>query len=247
MASSGSVKGRTSSHGSAGSRGSRTPPTSAGKVPVHKSASASRPNADAARKPLKPSRPSDRLNPKTVDPFANSKKNQSAFASVYSSGGLPCRLVHGSVKHKIAWDSSPEHVQFDPVLVTLAEGLRETVHPYTFVSCAGFKELLEVQDSGDKAAPLLPKLAPSLRAALAHRDAGVFERSLDALQQLSDSVGPALNPHLKNLLMPVSKKMMDKKYKEKCTDILQQLEQNGGREVLPIIKSKVPTYSSIYG
>lgn len=31
------------------------------------------------------------------------------------------RLVHGSVKHKLAWDTPPEQVTFDPVLVTLAE------------------------------------------------------------------------------------------------------------------------------
>ena len=31
------------------------------------------------------------------------------------------RLVHGSVKHKIGWDTSPEMIHFDPVLVTLAE------------------------------------------------------------------------------------------------------------------------------
>jgi hypothetical protein len=45
----------------------------------------------------------------------------SAFAAVYRNGGVPCRLVHGSVKHKLAWDTVPEQVPFDPVLVTLAE------------------------------------------------------------------------------------------------------------------------------
>ena len=32
-----------------------------------------------------------------------------------------CRLVHGSVKHKLQWDTPPENLSFDPVLVTLAE------------------------------------------------------------------------------------------------------------------------------
>ena len=31
------------------------------------------------------------------------------------------RLVHGSVKHKLHWDTSPESLSFDPVLITLAE------------------------------------------------------------------------------------------------------------------------------
>ena len=31
------------------------------------------------------------------------------------------RLVHGSVKHKLQWSTSPDNLPFDPVLVTLAE------------------------------------------------------------------------------------------------------------------------------
>ncbi|XP_041370732.1 PACRG-like protein [Gigantopelta aegis] len=235
-----SAKSRTNSLGSAGSRGSRTPPNSAGKKPV------SGQTKTKSDRPPKSSRPSDRLNPKTVDHFSKSK-DLSAFASVYSNGGIPCRLVHGSVKHKIAWDTSPEMIHFDPVLVTLAEGLRETVHPYMFVSCTGFKELLESHGAQQKAIPLLPKLVPPVRAALTHPDAGVFERGLNALVQLSDVVGPALNPYLKTLLMSLSKRMMEKTFKEKGTDALHRLEQNGGKEVCVVIKLKVPTYSSIYG
>ena len=36
-----------------------------------------------------------------------------------------------------------------------------------------------------------------------HPNNEVFERGLDGLIHLSDAVGPALNPHLKNLLMAV--------------------------------------------
>lgn len=32
-----------------------------------------------------------------------------------------CRLQHGSVKHKLGWDTPPEQLPFDPVLVTLSE------------------------------------------------------------------------------------------------------------------------------
>ena len=31
------------------------------------------------------------------------------------------RLVHGSVKHKLQWSTSPDNLPFDPVLITLAE------------------------------------------------------------------------------------------------------------------------------
>lgn len=48
----------------------------------------------------------------------------------------------------------------------LQQGLRETKHPYTFVSIEGFKELLLVEGASEKAIPLLPRLVPVLKAAL---------------------------------------------------------------------------------
>lgn len=227
--------------GAGRSRGLKSPPNSAGK----RGEGDIKVTAGGAK--LKADRPSDRLNPKTVDHFSAASKSQSAFASLYTNGGVPCRLVHGSVKHKLAWDTPLEQLPFDPVLPTLTEGLRETVHPYTLVSAMGFKEMMQMEGAGDKAAPLLHKIVPPLRAALIHSNNEVFERSLDSLTDLSNAVGPALNPHLKNLLIALSKRMMDKKYRDKVTDTLQLLEKNGGREVLPVIKSKIPTYSSIFG
>lgn len=48
----------------------------------------------------------------------------------------------------------------------MQQGLRETKHPYTFVSKEGFKELLLVEGAAEKAIPLLPRLVPVLKAAL---------------------------------------------------------------------------------
>uniref|UniRef100_A0A4X2K5V1 Parkin coregulated like n=1 Tax=Vombatus ursinus TaxID=29139 RepID=A0A4X2K5V1_VOMUR len=171
---------------------------------------------DLVRKPHP--RPSDKLNPKTIDPFSDQPRAPSAFAAIYSKGGIPCRLVHGSVKHKLQWDCLPETLPFDPLLITLAEGLRETKHPYTFVSKEGFKELLLVEGAAEKTVPLLPRLVPVLKAALTHSDGEVFGRGLNALVQLSGVVGPSLNDHLKHLLTSGS---------------------------LMIIKAKIPTYCSI--
>ncbi|XP_053406759.1 PACRG-like protein [Mercenaria mercenaria] len=209
-------------------------------------ASGGRQSMGSTKSAGRPSKPSDKLNPKTIDPFSNSNKNQSAFAAIYSNGGIPCRLTHGSVKHTLRWDTPPEQVQYDPVLVTLAEGLKETVHPYTFVARTGFKELLEVPGCSNRVVPLLPKLAVAMRGALGHSDPSVVTGGLDAVAQLSEVVGPALNPHINKLLVPVSKHMTDKKHKEKVVDTLHILENNGGRECLPMIKSKIPTYSSIF-
>ncbi|KFO20840.1 PACRG-like protein [Fukomys damarensis] len=111
---------------------------------------------------------------------------------------------------------------------TINPGLRETKHPYTFVSKEGFRELLLVRDAPEKATPLLPRLIPVLKAALVHSDDGVFERGLSALVQLSIVVGPSLNDYLKHVLTSLSKRLMDKKFKEPITSALQKLEQHGG-------------------
>ncbi|KAJ6659416.1 hypothetical protein lerEdw1_019148 [Lerista edwardsae] len=199
-----------------------------------KTLSTSSPSPESVMKPQP--KPSDRLNPKTIDPFGVQSRSPSAFAAIYSKGGHSLqvtlggqRLVHGSVKHKLQWNCHPETLQFDPLLITLAEGLRETRHPYTFVSKEGFKELLLVENAAKKAIPLLPRLVPVLKAALAHSDGEVFERGLNALVQLSAVVGASLNDHLKHLLSSLSKRQMSKKFKEQTTDALQKLEQYGGK------------------
>ncbi|XP_023975269.1 PACRG-like protein isoform X4 [Physeter macrocephalus] len=192
--------------------------------------SSSTSSPESARK-LHP-RPSDKLNPKTINPFGEQSRAPSAFAAIYSKGGVPCRLVHGSVKHRLQWECPPEELPFDPLLITLAEGLRETKHPYTFVSKEGFRELLLVTGALEKAVPLLPRLIPVLKAALVHLDDEVFERGLNALVQLSVIVGPSLNDHLKHLLTSLSRRLRDKKFKEPITTALQKLEQHGGNKLI---------------
>eukprot|EP00072_Mus_musculus_P074798 XP_017176561.1 PREDICTED: PACRG-like protein isoform X4 [Mus musculus] len=175
---------------------------------VQRSKSSSLTSSPEAARRARP-RPSDKLNPKTINPFGEQPRAPTAFAAIYSQGGIPCRLVHGSVKHRLQWECPPEILPFDPLLITLAEGLRETKHPYTFVSKEGFRELLLVKGAPEKAIPLLPRLIPVLKAAL------------------------------------LSKRLMDKKFKEPITSALQKLEQHGGNASLIIIKSKIPTYCSI--
>lgn len=91
---------------------------------------------------------------------------KTAFGTIYSNGGIPCRLVHGSVKNRLMWNQPPDEVPFDPVLVTLAEGLRETAHPFAFVAQSGFKDLLQTDGAGEKAVQVLPKLAIPIKNAI---------------------------------------------------------------------------------
>jgi hypothetical protein len=54
-------------------------------------------------------KPSDKISKiKTSDPFAGAKKHKTNFGYVYSAGGIPCRILHGSVKLKLKWDIEPE-------------------------------------------------------------------------------------------------------------------------------------------
>ncbi|XP_032079422.1 PACRG-like protein isoform X2 [Thamnophis elegans] len=204
--------------GAAGSAGKRSSPGhgTREKIQERKTCSAPAASQTSALKPRP--RPSDRLNPKTIDPFNIQSRVPSAFAAIYSKGGIPCRLVHGSIRHTLQWDSHPATLPFDPLLINLAEGLKETRHPYTFISQEGFKEMLSVEGAAQKTLPLLPRLVPVLKGALAHSDDDVFRRGLGALVQLSAVVGFWLNGHLKHLL---------------------------SSESLTIIKAKIPTYSSI--
>lgn len=78
--------------------------------------------------------------------------------------------MHGSVKHTLAWSTPVEQVSFDPLLVTLAEGLKENMHPYAFVARQGFIELLQASEAGSKALPVLSKVIGPIRMALTHTD-----------------------------------------------------------------------------
>ena len=45
---------------------------------------------------------------KTADPFAtSSKKHKTAFGYVYTSGGVPCKINHGSISNHLDWDKPP--------------------------------------------------------------------------------------------------------------------------------------------
>ena len=59
------------------------------------------------------------------------------------------------------------------MLVTLAEGLKETMHPYAFVARQGFVELLQIPNSGAKTLPVLSKIIAPIRTALSHSDNNV--------------------------------------------------------------------------
>ena len=111
--------------------------------------------------------------PDALPPMAHARwfcctgtSSTSIFANSYHNGDMPCRLVHGSVTHKLEWTTDPPLLSYDPLLLIFAQGLVETVHPYYFVARAGFHELLCAHGAGKKALPMLKRLVSPLRAAL---------------------------------------------------------------------------------
>lgn len=74
---------------------------------------------------------SDKLNTKTIDPFAKPQRSPFASAAIYSKGGIPCRLVCCSMKHKIQWECPPETIPYDRCSSTLPrvfEGTNTLTH-----------------------------------------------------------------------------------------------------------------------
>mmetsp|Transcript_4636 Transcript_4636/g.5237 ORF Transcript_4636/g.5237 Transcript_4636/m.5237 type:complete len:224 (-) Transcript_4636:1422-2093(-) len=183
---------------------------------------------------------------KTASPFATKKTHKTNFGYVYSAGGVPARVNHGSVVNRIQWTQPPSSLGFDPLLVTCFEGLMETEHPFNFVAAEAAKELMMSDGAFDKCTPILSRLVPPLRLALSSRDKTIILNALELLRILSETVGEELTGSVNPLLAPIGKKMTEKAYRDKAVETLNTVEEQGGPDALAIIKTKIPTYSSIY-
>lgn len=86
------------------------------------------------------------------------------------------------------------------IILYIFKGLKETQFPFSFVAQNGFHDLLKTRNAEEKAIAILPKLIVPIRESLAANDDKVFEAGLSALGQLSDTVGPHLNPYIKTYL-----------------------------------------------
>eukprot|EP01051_Picozoa_sp_SAG22_P000395 SAG22_NODE_10_length_35702_cov_72.266992_16_plen_265_part_00 len=167
------------------------------------------------------------------------------FASAFSAGGLPARIDHSSgVRQKLQWSLPLPQLNYDPLLVQFFEGLTETKHPFVFVARTGITDLLSAEDAGVKAAPLLMQLIPLVRMALLSKEPGVFDATLEAIRLLAMAVGPALNPHLPQLLVQLTKYIHTgaPKTRELVQLVLETIEESGGPDALAAIKRKVPTW-----
>jgi hypothetical protein len=184
---------------------------------------------------------------KTTDPFASgsSLKFKTPFSDAYVNGRIPCRINHGTARHTLQWDRPSSELDLAFLLPVVAEGIRETEHPYVVLARQAFPLLLG-EGGQARVAPLVSPLAQALRRGLMDPSPGVYAAACIALQQLSACVGPLLNAHLDLLLVPVAKKMLlkgaAKSEAETSSDTVSALANNGGDEAIPVIKKRVPGF-----
>jgi len=190
--------------------------------------------------PDRPSKKFDQL--RTGDVFGKSQGN-SGFAFAYKQGAVPCRINHGVVNSRLQWDEDPATLCYEPLLVTISEGLSETKHPYVFVAQNAFKELLGAPGAKEKTLPLVPLIVRNLRAAMLSKLGGPFAAALVAIQQLSQCVGEGMDDHIGALLIQINKKSFDRKFKTAIFETLLALDENGGPAASRMIKAKVPLFS----
>ena len=182
---------------------------------------------------------------KLGNPFAPADKHKTNFGYVYSAGGIPCRIDHGNVSMKLIWSIPVEQLDYDPILITCFEGLLETEHPYNFIGKQCIRELLNAKGAEEKVVPILGRLIGPLKEALKCDIPEIFCEAMNDLEILSDLIKDKLNKYLHFFLQNINKRSFNQKYKERVFEVLRTLEQNGGPGVFPLIKKKIPTYTSL--
>ncbi|KAG2378799.1 hypothetical protein C9374_007947 [Naegleria lovaniensis] len=184
---------------------------------------------------------------KTANPFTAKNKFKTTFGGVYEAGGIPCRIQHTAANMHLKWDQDPQDMfSYDPLIVTIADGLRETDHPYIVMVQKAIVDLCTAPGAKEKIEPLLRQIVSYIRLALQSKEEVVFDNALLAITQIVSCVGSSLAPHLAQILVQISKKIFDKKYAPKIQELLRHIDRCcDSDEVVRLIKSKVPTYISV--
>ncbi|KAJ3010000.1 hypothetical protein HKX48_007639 [Thoreauomyces humboldtii] len=166
---------------------------------------------------------------------------------MYARGEIPCRLNHGSVKHKLSWTTPPSQLSYPTLLPVFLAGLLETQHPYTLLVRSGLHDLLTDPAASTRVPPILISVIPPLRAALgSSRDAGTFGAALEVVRDLAACVGPALVPFLHLLVPPIAARALNGQWAEKVGEVLRSVETEAGPSALKVLRLHCPTYSSVF-
>ncbi|TPX35012.1 hypothetical protein SmJEL517_g02465 [Synchytrium microbalum] len=175
------------------------------------------------------------------------KSHSTAFGTVYVRGGIPCRLQHGSVQHRISWTAPPSGLSFSALCPLFITGLLETHPQYRFMAHQG---LVELVSSAPGAIQLgFPSCIAPLRAVLSNgADKGASLVALRVLGIMVERLSPdTLASSCGMLLPPISRLAVskDRELNDATHSMLRTWEESGGPQVLKLIKARIPTYTSI--
>ncbi|TPX45573.1 hypothetical protein SeLEV6574_g03789 [Synchytrium endobioticum] len=184
------------------------------------------------------------------EPFMG-KNHSTAFGTVYTRGGIPCRLQHGSVQHRIQWTTSPPSLSFPTLLPLFIVGLLETHPQYRFIAHQGLMECISAPNCGDSIQQAWTVAVPPLRGVLGNSgDKGALLTALKALAAMIPNLSiDSLLSACGMLLPPLSRLAVskDREVNDATHSMLRTLEERALEypQVLKLIKARIPTYTSI--
>ena len=186
-----------------------------------------------------------------ADEFGFSQTGSGGYTSSYirvahARGELPFRLDHKD--NTIQWDQPLSLVDYK-VLIWCFEALRETVHPWAFLSREAIREMLAAPGAAMKVMPLVDKVMLHLRTALRAPNMEIFLATITALRQLIQCIGEQpIHHHLPQLITPLRKWMYNPRTGDAVLDTFRDLISAAGEkknQVFKIIHSRVPTFDEL--
>lgn len=147
---------------------------------------------------------------------------------------------------QITWAIPPESLSYSILFPVFLSGLCEKQHPYTYLVRLGIQDLLAANDAVEKLHPILPKLVPPLRAALATRDKEIFLAALDTFVRIVRLVKGDCVKILGSLIPPIASRVLSADLREEVQEALRVCEIEGGESALKMIRHFCPTYCSVF-
>ncbi|KAL0236912.1 hypothetical protein PCE1_000309 [Barthelona sp. PCE] len=174
---------------------------------------------------------------KRSDPFSGRPKN--GFEDFYESGGLHCRLQHGTRNMKLQWEIPVEQQPYF-ILPIITSGLRDDRHPYITIAQKAFEAFTSSEGARERIQPEIVKIVAEMRQNMSSKSMTVLRGVFTALQQLSRAVQSDLNEHLQKIIVPLTRHARNKQLNDSVMETLMVLACDD--EAMGIIRRRFPTF-----
>lgn len=190
--------------------------------------------------------------PTLTRPVVRSTTSSVRFRFFYERADLPCAVQHTTKGQRLKWFVDDlERLNLNYYLPIFADGLCETVYPYSFIALHGMLDLIEHASHKIDLETLGQLIAP-IKRALCTRHPTVISRVLIILQRLArgndSALGIALVPFF-NQFLPMINIIRESPQRSISSELIRSidqtlfvLEQCGGPDAFINIKYSVPTY-----